>query len=329
MWKRLLKLGQRLHCVRRALPTGANWTADLGRGAQETYVSDPISKYEAFDADHIAEPPRDAPVVSLRSALPSSLVDRYANIDELIPHRPDVLAELPALNRRYNKVLGDRSEWLRYLTREDVRPLWVLELASQAKASCSVAAVKKREGTQLRKILMVVPFNTIALSVDEFMQTNVDYGLMGPAALAQLRLISGSLATAAADESNAFSSVEVPFSWRAYQAGPRVRAGDLPASWTNNRFRPSDWVRPQYTRLAMGCTHAVWLLMLINLAAADKVVSLLMLETKCFILNRPDVFAKGVRIGLDTAAIYIHVDDIGCFSGSISSSNQLMHTISD
>jgi hypothetical protein len=92
-------------------------------------------------------------VVSMRSMLPSSLVDRYANIDELIPHRPEVLAELPSLNRRYCKVLGDRSEWLRYLTREDVRQLWVLELSSQAKASCSIAAVKKTRRHTITKNL--------------------------------------------------------------------------------------------------------------------------------------------------------------------------------
>ena len=75
------------------------------------------------------------------------------------------------------------------------------------------------------------------------------------------------------DQSNAFTWLEVPRDWWLFQCGPRVRASELPASWVRGRWPPSRWLRPAYRRLAMGFTHAVALVVLVNLQIVNNVLS--------------------------------------------------------
>ena len=140
--------------------------------------------------------------------------------------------------------------------------MWALMAADEVRATASVAAVPKRTGESLRKILMVVPFNEAAVSVEELLGRSPGYGLLGPGALAQIRAEDVGFSTATVDQSNAFTSVCVPPAWHAFQAAPRVQARELPDDWVRGRWRPEQWVRPCYTRLAMGHTHAVFRLIL-------------------------------------------------------------------
>ena len=43
-----------------------------------------------------------------------------------------------------------------------------------------------------------------------------------------------------------------------------MRAGEFPPEWVGSRFEADQWVRPQYARLAMGHTHAVYILLQIS-----------------------------------------------------------------
>ena len=69
------------------------------------------------------------------------------------------------------------------------------------------------------------------------------------------------------DESNAFTYIQVPVSWHKYQQGPKVRACELPPDWVGERWPPQTILRPRYTRLGMGHTHAAYILLAINMAA--------------------------------------------------------------
>ena len=104
---------------------------------------------------------------------------------------------------------------------------------------------------------MVVPLNEAIVSVEGLLERAPEYGMLGPGALSQLRATDGSFFTAAVDQSNAFTAVRVPAAWHVYQAAPRVQVKDLPDDWTQGKWQPHQYVRPCYTRLAMGHTHAV------------------------------------------------------------------------
>ena len=90
------------------------------------------------------------------------------------PERDQVLRRQ---NSRYNRVLGPRSEYVKYLHRPICRELWDLQPAAKAKATCSFATVYKRNGIELRKILMTCPFNEIAIALQIALGAAFDYGM--------------------------------------------------------------------------------------------------------------------------------------------------------
>ena len=122
--------------------------------------------------------------------------------------------------------------------------------AEDALATCTVAAVPKRSSDQLRKILMVVPFNEVLQDVPSMLGREPEYGLLAGGAFERLRC-DGRLCWACLDEANAFTPVQVPADWWPFQAGPRIPARDLPEAWVRGRWAPSRWLRPQYRRRAM------------------------------------------------------------------------------
>ena len=82
--------------------------------------------------------------------------------------------------------MGNHEEYVKYLSTPNNWPLWELMPAERCVATCSIAAVPKRVGPQLRKILMVCPFNHAALSVPDLLNGDPGYGLYGAASLAQI-----------------------------------------------------------------------------------------------------------------------------------------------
>ncbi len=265
---RLLRRAQFLVRARRS-GTGVAWEAELCKHASSAYERDPTERYVPFDASLVSEPDPKHPAIPLLSVLPADLASLYADRDRLVPDLDEKTELLRSLNRQFNRVLGPTVEYHKYLARPDVRCLWELRPATEAVATCSLATVPKRSGDALRKITMVCPFNDVALDVSSLLGRDPAYGLLGAAALSQLHTSSSSVYTAAIDETNAFTFLEVPASWWPFQSGPRVRARDLPQDWVRGRWPGSTWLRPQYRRLAMGFTHAVFLLMAVNFAAVD------------------------------------------------------------
>ena len=144
-----------------------------------------------FEGDLIAEPAPDERGLCMLQALPPECA-WLGGLGH--PLKPDWKVEVKRLNSSYSKVLGARTEWIKYLHREDVRQLWHLEAAEDAVAFCSVAAVPKRTGRMRRKILMVCPWNAALRTLTEVLGEEPPYGMQAGAALAQARLVHGLLA---------------------------------------------------------------------------------------------------------------------------------------
>ena len=155
-----------------------------------------------------------------------------------------------------------------YMSRPEVRSLWRLDVAATATGRCTFACVEKRTGTELRKILQCCPFNDAIRTVEDCVGRDPGCGLQGPGALARLTSPSDTICAAVLDQSNAFSYVEVPTWWQELQAGPSIAINRLPPDWIESsglsHLPPSTKVAPRYTRLAMGHTHSVFLLMTLN-----------------------------------------------------------------
>jgi hypothetical protein len=312
-WKLLLDRAKRMAEGTRAQLTGDNPIRDLRRKAGDLYVDSGGASYVPFLAHLVAEPPLGAATVDMMRWLPSDLSVRYAAESQLFREPEVVEATLKAMNRRFTSVLGEHSEYVRYLCRPEVRELWDLEAASCAVATCSIASVMKSDGISQRKILMVCPMNDAIKSVEDFIAADPGYGLVSGTALSQARPINGQLCVGSVDESNAFTPVIVPTFWRRLQAGPRIRARDLPPDWVGGRFAPSDWVRPQYRRLAMGHTHAVYILMKINEMIVSDAAIVLRRSAQlavCY-LNVQAVRDRGIVLDAATVGVYVHVDDFG------------------
>ena len=100
-----------------------------------------------------------------------------------------------------------------------------------------------------------------------------EHGLHGGAALASVHVPSDFLSASAFDESNAFTSVEVPEWMWGWQAVPPVRAGLIWAAlpWEGReRAKPGDWIYPLWKRLVMGGSHSVHILMNINMTCVGR-----------------------------------------------------------
>ena len=81
---------------------------------------------------------------------------------------------------------------------------------------------------------------------------------------------------------------------RPYQSGPRVRAAELPELLWRGRYRACDWIRPQYKRLAMGSSHAVFLLMCINRMMLRRVGDILFDRVIIRLTNNAQWYRSGI-----------------------------------
>ena len=307
---RLLRRAGTLLAARRALPTGVCWRSELKLASQDTYRASTVDDtYVPIESDLVAEPPPGAPSCNALQWLPSSIASVLADPSRLL--RPE--AECPTYragwNKRYNKILGPRCEYVKYFHKPGARDLWELAPESEAEGYCSFACVLKKDMKTQRKILMVVPFNHFCFSIDELFG-DAGYGLMGAGALDQVK---GRYEVGTLDQSNAFTHIEAPPWWRRFQAAPRLRAAELPAEWGKD-FSPGAWVRPLYKRLPMGSTLAVFVLCMLNRVALLHVNSLLLPNHRLMLMNEKEIRRRGVRITPSTSATYIHVDDFSVMS---------------
>ena len=228
-WARLLASAGPLLDARRAhWRTGVDPKVAIFKTSPDEYNNPDgfPSAYLPFVGHMIAEPPLGGGIRLDRWL--DGADARLMDIDVILKDAAEVEATLRHENRCFDKVLGRREEYVRYLCRADVRPLWVLRRAEESKATCSLAAVAKSTGDMLRKILMVVPFNCALRALAEVLGAEPQYGMGAAGALGQVSCAEDLNCTATLDQGNAFTEVFAPESWWPYQCGPRVRARELP-----------------------------------------------------------------------------------------------------
>lgn len=146
-----------LVAARRALPTGVYDPGEMVAARDDTYSTSVgiCKKYVPFRGCLMAEPAMGTRGIPMLSVLPTELAELYSNERRLLAE-VDVLDEqLERENRMYCKVPCDRDEYMQSLSRPEVWDLWDLQSHDSVRATCSVAAVPKKEGDMLRKILMV------------------------------------------------------------------------------------------------------------------------------------------------------------------------------
>jgi len=274
--------------------------------------------YVPFVAARIAEPPLGHTPVDMLSALPPEVARRYHDLGALLKDGGTSAERYTAHERgHFDSILGSRSEWIKYLRRKECQALWVLRPAGEARATLSVASVAKSTGDALRKILMSIPFNEACVSPEALMDGECDYGLVGAAAIAQLRVADGAFAVRAWDQSNAFSMVTTPACWWPFMAGPTLKVYEADPAWVDPSWPQNMDVRPFYTRLGMGHTHAAWILMCINMNIIESSLRAAFLLEKVRLLNRRAQRATRVALMDGLVAVYLHLDDGSVMAGTV------------
>jgi len=164
-WHKLLRESAKQCKARRTLPGGLTGAAALEavikRPLQESYVNNVASQYVPIVADKLAEPSNPLLSVEMLTAMPKELSAFYSSEERVLEGGgvdASRRAELRALGR---KIGGPREEYVKYLCREDVRPLWGYCSQKEAKALCSFKAVAKKGGIAQRKILPILEANYV------------------------------------------------------------------------------------------------------------------------------------------------------------------------
>ena len=318
--RRLLSFASRVVAARRRHHVAAGLrlqglTTQLGSAWLYMSSSKGSTTYVPVIGALVAEPPLGSAEVETMQVLPEHVSSVYADPARLF--RPGAAAILAKQNRCFSRFMGDKAEYVAYMARPEVRSLWRLEPASVAQGRCSFACVPKREGKELRKILQVCPLNDAMWEVSEALGFDPQYGLQGCGALAQVVAPQDVVRCATLDQSNAFTFMTVPSWWQSYQAGPSLQAGELPLDWLEAsglaELPRSTMIAPQYTRLAMGHTHSVFLLMTVNRGCIAKACEHFP-DWHIVLLNDEDTLNIGAKLGPRMVAIYLHVDDFGILS---------------
>ena len=216
-------------------------------------------------ADRIVEPASPFSI-DMMEALPAEEASFYAheaNVVAMTERSPSLFREI---EQQYGFVGGSKEQYIKYLARDDCKPLWVWGLMSTVKAIAGISTVPKKDNIGLRKILMQCAANYAFTDV----RTRSCLGMMGGSALARAFVPSDDIAVSALDEDSAFTYIRVPQWLRLWCGGPPLLASEvwalLPPSLQAVINLPcSTYVSPTYTRLAMGSAHAVHIIMQINL----------------------------------------------------------------
>ena len=83
--------------------------------------------------------------------------------------------------------------------------MWFCELTQDAVSTASVAAVRKSNGEQHRKLAHCVPFNALLKDPDDAIGRERDLGLTGGSAISQIAATDGNFAVNGLGEANVSS----------------------------------------------------------------------------------------------------------------------------
>ena len=262
-------------CARRLLRmTGAQAALSILKTApSDGYLAVSKASQVPFVAARVVEPARGSPVVSMLDALPETESAFYA-VEENVLLRGGYSETLKReIEDQYSFLGGKQSEWVEYLCREDYdQDLWSFRRPEEVAAYAGVSAVPKKNGVDLRKLIMACAANYMWTDVTK----RFDHGMGGAAAISHLVSWTAGLSVAVIDQSNAFTAVRTPGWMHRYFGCPPVQAG---AVWhrleesLREQISPKDMVVPCYTRLPMGSSHSVHILMTVNMERAGRVLT--------------------------------------------------------
>ena len=226
-----------------------------------------------FVAARVVEPLKGSPVVSMLDALPETESAFYAVEDNLLLRGGYSETLKREIEDHYSFLGGKPSEWIEYLCREDYdRDMWSFLLPKDVAAYAGVSAVPKKNGVDLRKLIMACAANYMWVDVTK----RFDHGMGGAAAIGHLVTWTAGLSVTVIDQSNAFTAVRTPGWMHRYFGCPPVPAE---AVWhlldepLRRQITPKDMVVPCYTRLPMGSSHSVHILMTMNMERAGRVLT--------------------------------------------------------
>ena len=125
-WTSFLSEAKRLREARRDFgPTGAAALSTLIKQELDGYnLVGRGSVYVPLRADALAEPSDPSKEVSLLSALPPELAERYVCEEALLQGRAWCEKDWSLLRRLGGTIGGDKEEYAKYIKRADVIPLW-------------------------------------------------------------------------------------------------------------------------------------------------------------------------------------------------------------
>ena len=121
-------------------PTSATLLHGLRIQNNDVYaLSSDLGRYVPCRADFMAELPADHEPVPMLEVLPPHIAEKYRRTDLLLKQPTEIPEDYAYLNRTFSKFKGQASEWRRYLSRAEARPLWVLRPESEAIGCLAVA----------------------------------------------------------------------------------------------------------------------------------------------------------------------------------------------
>ena len=260
---------RRLLCM-----TGAQAALSILKTApSDGYLAVSKASQVPFVAARVVEPLKGSPVVSMLEALPETEAAFYS-VEENVLLREGYSETLKReIEDHYSFLGGKQSEWVEYLCREDYdKDMWSFLLPEDVAAYAGVSAVPKKNGVDLRKLIMACAANYMWVDVTK----RFDHGMGGAAAIGHLVSWTAGLSVTVIDQSNAFTAVRTPTWMHRYFGCPPVQASEV---WhrleesLRQTISPRDLVVPCYTRLPMGSSHSVHILMTMNMERAGRVLT--------------------------------------------------------
>lgn len=221
-------------------------------------------------ADRIVEP-KNEHCIDMLTALPEEDSVFYSKEEYVVEREGKSEILFREIETHYGFVGGEKSEYIKYLSRPDVQHLWVWTKMEEVKAIAGISTVLKKNQIDQRKLIMQCAANYVFSDPC----SRARLGMAGGAALTRCHVPGDVMSVAACDEDSAFTFIEVPQWMRFWQAAPPLMAWEvwdcLPLTMQEElQGERSVYVAPLYRRLAMGGTHSVYILMRINLHHVGK-----------------------------------------------------------
>jgi len=226
-----------------------------------------MTKHVPIDAAGLAEPADDR-FISMLDAMDPNDAAFYACEANVVAKdaTPAIMREL---EQRYAFVGGTHAQYVAYFHRQDMPRMWIFRPVGEVRAYSGFSAVRKKTAGAQRKLLMAVAANFGWCDP----RRRHALGLYGGGVFGATWVPSDHVDPSIFDLDNAFTRVATPSWVWPWAATPPLLSGDvwsLLSSAEQERYGRATPLAPMYTRLAMGMSHSVCILMAIVLFQTGK-----------------------------------------------------------